>query len=190
MAGEFVHQKSRVLILTFIFSESIFFAFLITAFVLYHGRSAGGPDARNTLDPIRTGIYSLILWASSVTVWLSERAMRHLSITRSKRWLEVTILLGGIFLVGQGIEYHGLFAKGMSVETDLFATTFFTTTGFHALHVFIGLIVLLIVRGLTVAGFGQEEYQREGFIAASYYWHFVDAVWVAVFFIFYIWGTR
>ncbi|MFZ0733132.1 MAG: heme-copper oxidase subunit III [Candidatus Sulfotelmatobacter sp.] len=190
MPAEFIHHKNRVLILAFIFSESIFFAFLITAFVLYHGRSPNGPNAHNTLDPVKTGIYSVILWASSLTMWLSERSMMKFRLDRCKRWLEATMILGGIFLIGQGLEYHGMFAKGISVGTDLFATTFFSTTGFHGLHVFIGLIVLLIMRGLTSAGFGQEEYQREGFIAASYYWHFVDAIWVAVFFILYVWGTR
>ena len=100
------------------------------------------------------------------------------------------MLLGTIFLIGQALEYHDFFRRAIMPSTDLFATTFFTTTGFHGLHVLIGLGVLLILRGLTSAGFGQEQYQREGYGAAAYYWHFVDAVWVAVFFILYVWGTR
>jgi len=190
VASEFLHQKSKVLIVAFIFSESIFFAFLLAAFVLYHGRSGNGPNPRSSLDPELTAIFSVILWLSSLTVWLSEKALRRNSYRWSKRWLEATMLLGVGFLIGQGFEYHGFFAKGFSVETDLFTTTFFSTTGFHGLHVLIGLIVLLIMRGLMSAGFGQEQYQREGFEAACYYWHFVDAIWVAVFFIIYVWGTR
>lgn len=190
MTGEILHQKSKVLILLFIFSESIFFAFLLTAFVLYHGRSANGPNPYNSLDPGLTAIFSVILWISSLTVWLSEKALRRDSYQWSKRWLEVTMLLGICFLVGQGFEYHGFFVKGLSIETDLFTTTFFSTTGFHGLHVLIGLIVLLTMRGLMSGGFGREAYQREGFEAACYYWHFVDAVWVAVYFIIYVWGTR
>jgi heme/copper-type cytochrome/quinol oxidase subunit 3 len=190
MSAEFIYQKSKVLILAFIFSESLFFAFLITAFVLYHGSFQTGPSPQNSLDPVKTGVYSIILWASSATMWLSEKSMRAFQFDKCKRWLEATMVLGIIFLVGQGLEYRGMFSKGISIGTDLFATTFFSTTGFHGLHVLIGLIVLIIMRGLTAAGFGHEPYQQEGFVAASYYWHFVDAVWVAVFFILYVWGTR
>lgn len=190
MTSSIFQEKSKLLIVLLIITESLFFSFLLTAFVLYHGESKGGPNPWNALDPFKTGIYSIILWASSLTIWFSERAMRHLDFSKSKRWLEATMVLGVIFLVGQGLEYHGMFNKGITVRTDLFATTFFSTTGFHGLHVLIGLIVLLIMRGLTAAGFGTEPYQREGFAAASYYWHFVDGVWVAVFFIIYVWGTR
>jgi cytochrome c oxidase subunit III len=185
-----LYQKSKLLVLLLIATESIFFAFLITAFVLYHGVSHGGPSPYNSLSPGVTAIYSVILWTSSATIWLSEKSMDQLRIKTAKRWLEATMLLGTVFLIGQGVEYHGFLARGITPRTDLFATTFFTTTGFHALHVLIGLIVLLIMRVLTSFGFGTEEYQREGFGAAAYYWHFVDGIWVAVFFILYIWGTR
>ena len=190
MNASFLHEKSKVLILLVIVTESIFFAFLITAFVLYHGNFQQGPSPSNSLDPAKTAIYSVILWSSSATMWFSERAMRRMRFERTKRWLEATMALGAIFLIGQGIEYHDFFVQSITPRTDLFATTFFTTTGFHGLHVFIGLIVLLILRGLTSAGFGNKTYQREGYGAAAYYWHFVDGVWVAVFFILYVWGTR
>jgi cytochrome c oxidase subunit III len=190
MAASFLHEKSKLLILLLIVTESIFFAFLIAAFVLYHGDFREGPSPYNSLAVGRTAIFSIILWASSLTMWFSERAMRQMNFPKTKRWLEVTMILGAVFLAGQGVEYHGFFSRNITPQTDLFATTFFTTTGFHALHVFIGLIVLLILRGLTSGGFGREGYQREGYGAASYYWHFVDGVWVAVFFILYVWGTR
>ena len=190
MTASFLQEKSKMLILLFIVTESIFFAFLITAFVLYHGNFREGPSPYNSLAVGRTAIFSVILWASSLTMWFSERAMREMNFGKTKRWLEATMALGATFLIGQGIEYHGLFVKSITPQTDLFATTFFTTTGFHGLHVFIGLIVLLILRGLSSNGFGREAYQREGYGAAAYYWHFVDGVWVAVFFILYVWGTR
>lgn len=190
MDATFLHQKSKLLVLLLIVTESIFFAFLITAFVLYHGNLHTGPNPYKSLDPRLTAIYSVILWSSSATMWLSERSMGRLSFTKAKRWLELTVILGVIFLVGQGLEYHGFFVQNITPRTDLFATTFFTTTGFHGLHVLIGLIVLLVMRGLLSAGFGREGYQREGYGAAAYYWHFVDGIWVAVFFTLYIWGTR
>ena len=94
-------------------------------------------------------------------------------------WLVLTILLGGIFLVGQGTEYWKLFKTGIDVSTNLFSTTFFTLTGFHGLHVLFGLVALLIFlwlawRGDFALGHGSA------FEAAGYYWHFVDIVWVFV----------
>jgi heme/copper-type cytochrome/quinol oxidase subunit 3 len=190
MASNLLQQKSKMLILSVIATESIFFAFLITAFVFYHGGSRNGPNPSRSLDPLKTGMFSIALWASSGAVWMSERAMRQRQFDHMKRWLEATIFLGAIFLFGQGSEYYGLIKNGVLPRTDTFATTFFTATGFHGIHVVIGLIVLLILRGLASDGFGRESHQQEGYQAAAYYWHFVDAVWVAIFVIIYIWGTR
>jgi heme/copper-type cytochrome/quinol oxidase subunit 3 len=94
-------------------------------------------------------------------------------------WLALTIVLGAIFLVGQGTEYWKLFKTGVDVSTNLFATTFFTLTGFHGLHVFFGLVALLIFLWLAWRG----DFVLGGasaFEAAGYYWHFVDIVWVFV----------
>ena len=103
-----------------------------------------------------------------------------------KAWLAATIVLGGIFIVGQGLEYWTLFQNGISVGLDLFATTFFTLTGFHGLHVCVGLIALLIVLGLALAGA-----YKNGSVPAlgpvGLYWHFVDVVWIFVFSIVYLW---
>src|SRR5260370_10155261 len=94
-------------------------------------------------------------------------------------WLALTIALGGVFLVGQGMEYWKLFQTGVDVSTNLFATTFFTLTGFHGLHVFVGLIALLIL--LWIAWQGDFASGRGSALAAAvYYWHFVDFVWVFV----------
>ena len=94
-------------------------------------------------------------------------------------WLALTIALGGVFLVGQGIEYWKLFQTGVDVSTNLFSTTFFTLTGFHGLHVLFGLVALLIFLWLAWQG----DFALGGasaLAAAGYYWHFVDIVWVFV----------
>jgi heme/copper-type cytochrome/quinol oxidase subunit 3 len=94
-------------------------------------------------------------------------------------WLALTIALGGVFLIGQGIEYWKLFKTGVDVSTNLFSTTFFTLTGFHGLHVLLGLVALLIF--LWLAWRGDFSSGRESaFESAGYYWHFVDIVWVFV----------
>ena len=100
-------------------------------------------------------------------------------------WLGLTIGLGAVFLVGQANEYWKLFQSGVDVSTNLFATTFFTLTGFHGLHVLIGLIALLIILWLAWQGDFASGHDS-AFETAGYYWHFVDVVWVFVLFTVYI----
>jgi heme/copper-type cytochrome/quinol oxidase subunit 3 len=103
-----------------------------------------------------------------------------------KAWLIATIVLGGIFIVGQGLEYWTLFQSGVTIGLDLFATTFFTLTGFHGLHVSFGLLALLVVLGVAlVSNLKHGRFPALG--AVGYYWHFVDVVWVFVFAIVYLW---
>jgi heme/copper-type cytochrome/quinol oxidase subunit 3 len=100
-------------------------------------------------------------------------------------WLAATILLGGVFLIGQGLEYWGLFTGGVRVGSNLFSTAFFTLTGFHGLHVCVGLIALLVVLGLTQAG-NTGRRPSPALKAVGLYWHFVDLVWVVVFSVVYL----
>jgi heme/copper-type cytochrome/quinol oxidase subunit 3 len=90
-----------------------------------------------------------------------------------------------VFIVGQGSEYVGLFERGIGVSTNLFATTFFTLTGFHGLHVTVGLFALMIALGLMLAG----DFRRRSsslLRSVGLYWHFVDVVWLVVFSIVYL----
>ena len=95
-------------------------------------------------------------------------------------WLALTILLGGVFLVGQANEYWKLFQTGVDLSTNMFSTSFFTLTGFHGLHVLIGLITLLIFLWLAWEGNLVSSKFDSAFKAVGYYWHFVDVVWVFV----------
>src|SRR5579885_3132652 len=156
-------NKSKILMFAFVGSDAVFFAFLITAFVFYHGGSKGRPNPWRDLNPVTTGMYSIALWGSSGTMWLSERALRRKNLRHVRRWLEATFVLGAVFILGQCLEFSGLFAKSVFPRTDLFATTFFTTTGFHGVHVLLGLVMLLILRGLMAGGFGSKDYQVEGY---------------------------
>lgn len=188
--SKLIHENSKLLMLHFIASETVFFAFLITAFVFYHGSVKGvGPKPSNSVDPLKTGLFSIALFASSGTMWLTTRALQKHRNKAMQLWLAITIILGAIFLVGQGLEFTGMVSKNITVQTNLFGTTFFTLTGFHGLHVFIGLILLTLLLGLSF-GNGFHGKQREGFEAISYYWHFVDVVWVAIYSIVYLWAAR
>jgi heme/copper-type cytochrome/quinol oxidase subunit 3 len=178
-------DRHRLLMIFFISSESFFFLSLILAYLLFHG--ASGPVARAVLDVPRTAGFSLALFASSGTLVLAERGLRARQGGRLRLWLLVTIGLGALFLLGQGLEYRHLIASGLTIDRNLFGTTFFTLTGFHGLHVLLGLLALLVVAGLAFAGdFDDGGETALGTVAL--YWHFVDGVWVAIFTLVYLWA--
>ena len=171
-------NKNKTGILTFILSETGFFLALILAYLFFYAHPQPGPTPRE-LDVPRTLIFSVCLFASSFTFWRSEIAMSKRQRGSMLGWLALTVALGGIFLVGQGTEYWKLFKTGVDVSTNLFSTTFFTLTGFHGLHVLLGLVALLIF--LWLAWRSDFSSGRESaFESAGYYWHFVDIVWVFV----------
>src|SRR5579862_2381275 len=177
-------DKTKSAVLLFIFSETGFFLVLILAFLFYNSTPQPGPGPKE-LDLLKTGLFSLCLFASSFTLWRSEVGEHNRDNGSMIRWLAATLVLGGVFIIGQGLEYWGLFKSGVAVNTNLFATTFFTLTGFHGLHVCIGLIALAIVLGFAVGG----EFKHRPSVAlkaVGYYWHFVDVVWVLVLTVVYI----
>ena len=176
-------EASIVSVSSFIASEAMFFIMLLAAFVVYNFAEFGsGPGP---LDIRRTAYFSVALFASSGTLWIAERNLRRGNSGGATTWLAITIVLGLAFLGGQAWEYYDLITAKFTPESSLFAATFFTTTGFHGFHVFVGLIALLVIALLRRnGGLGRNE---ETIVRATgYYWHFVDVVWVAVFGIIYI----
>jgi cytochrome c oxidase subunit 3 len=101
-------------------------------------------------------------------------------------WFMISYVLGAIFVSGQVWEYAKLITEGVAFDSNSYTSAFYITTGFHALHVTGGLIAFLIVIGRTFAArkFGHAE--ATGSIVVSYYWHFVDVVWVGLFLIIYV----
>jgi len=178
-------EKNRTGMVTFIVSEAFFFLMLIFAYLYYNARPIIGPVAATALDPYKTLIFTGCLLSSSLTFWLAERALHKNRTSSFHRWLAVTITLGVVFILGQGHEYLHLFNQGLRVGTNLFATTFFTLTGFHGLHVCIGLAGLLVLLGLGLAGDFKTR-RTEAVATLGLYWHFVDAVWIAVFSVIYL----
>jgi cytochrome c oxidase subunit 1/cytochrome c oxidase subunit I+III len=179
---------ARAAVLAFIASEAAFFVLLIVAYVFYTAISRGGPTPEKNLDVGRTGVFTALLVASSFTFWLAERAHAAGRRPQSLEWLGVTIALGLAFLAGQASEYLRLVHSGVVVETNLFTTTFFTLTGFHGLHVMVGLLALAILFALSTRG-PLRGRMAEGLRAVGYYWHFVDVVWIAVFSVVYVRGA-
>jgi cytochrome c oxidase subunit 1/cytochrome c oxidase subunit I+III len=181
-------SAAKVAVLSFIASETAFFALLIVAYVFYTATSGEGPSPGASLDRVRTGAFTVALIASSFTLRRAEENRDALGSRRRTGWLAATIGLGVVFLAGQVTEYVRLFRSGVTVETNVFATTFFALTGFHGVHVLVGLIALSVVLVLELLG---ELTGRlaQGLRTVGYYWHFVDVVWVIVFSVAYLRGA-
>jgi heme/copper-type cytochrome/quinol oxidase subunit 3 len=179
-------DNNKLAMLLFLLSEGTFFAFLIIAYVYYHAVSDTGVTAAKVLDPLKTGIYTIFLLSSSFTVWRAEKGLRRGSQRAFKGWLLVTIVLGAVFLFGQGSEYLHLYGQDVTISRDIFGTSFFTLTGFHGLHVLLGLIALAVIFVLALQGeFAQQHSSAVETVAL--YWHFVDWVWVVIFSVIYLW---
>lgn len=182
-------NKFKMGMLLFIASESVFFIMLILAFCDFNGVRVPGPDARMELKPWETAIYTACLLSSSFTIWLAERNAKKRNRNWMRFWLAGTIALGMTFLYGEATEWRGLIAKQVTISRNLFGSTFFTLTGFHGLHVSIGLIMLLVILLATFSRKHRDP-SPHALEAAAIYWHFVDVVWIFVFSVVYIWGTR
>lgn len=181
-------DKNRLGMVCFIASESVFFVFLILAYVYYHLLGTTGPTATTTLDPVKTGIYSVFLLSSSATIWWAGRSLARKNHTGLIGGLTATVVLGGIFLFGQAQEYLHLLNDQVTISRNLFGTTFFTLTGFHGLHVFVGLLAITILAGLAVLGDFKGPHSS-AVETITLYWHFVDVVWVIIFAIVYLWAV-
>lgn len=179
-------DRAKVCGWTFVTSEAVFFVLLLATYIVFNVRHTGeGPTASTALNVPRTAVFSLFLLASSLTFWLSERNLRAGRHSASIRWLGVTILFGIIFLCGQAWEYAGLLTNDIYIDSNLFASTFFTVTGFHGLHVTAGLVALGIMFVLGRKNYLTKEHSKP-FGAIGIYWHFVDVVWIFVFAIIYL----
>ena len=179
-------DTNRFAMLLFLLSEAAFFAILIIAYVYFHNAVKPGPDAANSLHPLKSGIYTVFLLASSFTVWRAERCYSRRRNGAFLGWLLATILLGATFLFGQGREYIHLYRANVTVSRNIFGSAFFTLTGFHGLHVFLGLIALAILFALALADSSGRQSSAVRTIAT--YWHFVDWVWVVIFSVVYLWS--
>jgi cytochrome c oxidase subunit 3 len=173
--------------LSFLLSEVAFFGTLIVVYRVYLGAEQNGPTPAVLKLPLVIGT-TLCLLASSVTVHLAVKSLSTGERSAFVRWWSATILLGVIFLAGTAYEWRELVVvHGLTPSRNLFGTTYYTLVGFHALHVTAGVIVMLTVLGLALSRLVTSE-NRGGIELVSWYWHFVDVVWVVVFTVVYLAG--
>ena len=179
-------SRGRVAMFSLILAESAIFVIFVVAYIYYIGKSTYGPQPRQVLElPILNTIFLL---SSSFTIWMAERALVKRAMAAFSAWWGLTIVFGAIFLLGTAREWRELITKdGLTISTNLFGTTFYSLVGLHASHVIVGLIFLSMVLVLTMLGFPIHTQLRR-VLFLSWYWHFVDAVWVVVFTVVYIIG--
>jgi len=169
-----------------IVAEAAIFIIFIVAYIYYLGKSLTGPTPRDVLElPIFT---SICLLSSSLTVHLAVSALHHSKRSMCSIWLAATVLLGGIFLAGTAHEWYQLIVDDhLTIQTNLFGTTFYSLVGLHATHVIVGLFMLSLALIFSLTGSMTSKHTGR-LEVLSLYWHFVDAVWVVVFTVVYILG--
>jgi cytochrome c oxidase subunit III len=179
----------KVGMLAFLLSEVAFFSTLITTYIVFLRQTKEGtpsPAEVFHLPLVLAGTACLL--SSSVTIHLAEKAMRRGNRTAFLCWWGLTIALGATFLACTGKEWHELiYTYGLTISRNLFGSTYFTLVGFHALHVTVGLILLSTIFFLTWRR-GFLEHGHLGAEVISWYWHFVDGVWIVVFTLVYLIG--
>lgn len=181
-------DRGTVGVIFLIVTETALFSMFVAAYLIYIGKSLTGPYPKDVLEmPI---FASICLFSSSATIVVAENALKRNEIHKFKAWWLVTILLGLYFLYATGAEWHRMiFEDHLTIATNLFGTTFYSLVGLHASHVIVGLIFLLTVFITTMRGFPiQTQERRVKFL--SWYWHFVDGVWVIVFTVVYVIGLK
>ena len=179
-------SRRKVAVLCLICTEAALFTIFVVAYLFYIGKSLTGPDPAQELEiPIRA---TICLLASSLTVVLAERAFRRGHTGGFRLWWLITILLAVVFLGSTASEWQRLIFKDhLTISTNLFGTTFYSVVGLHATHVIVGLILLVLVLILSLRGYVREAH-AEHIEMLSWYWHFVDGIWVIVFTVVYIIG--
>ncbi|MBA3919043.1 MAG: cytochrome c oxidase subunit 3 [Gemmatimonadaceae bacterium] len=201
-------DNRKIAIWTFIGSECMLFASLISTYLVYKGRSPAGPYPHEAWTNPATGevfkpilnipvtsASTFVLLMSSLAMVLALAAVQNKNLPKhtlgerilgsSKLWLWMTALLGITFLGFQAYEFTSFVHEGLSIRTNLFGSSFFTLTGFHGAHVTAGVLWLFTLlaidykRGLTPADSLLVD-------ICALYWHFVDVVWIAIFTLLYL----
>jgi cytochrome c oxidase subunit 3/cytochrome o ubiquinol oxidase subunit 3 len=176
------HQKLGMWM--FIASEVMFFGGLISTFLFYKLNNPSAAEAA-LLDVVLVGVNTFVLLTSSFTVVLGLSAIQQGDRSGLVRFLGLTVLLGATFLGGQAYEFVSLFGEGMTLSSSVYASSFFTLTGFHGLHVLIGILwAVLTIRKATRGMYSAEDHL--GVEVFGLFWHFVDIVWIVLFTLIYL----
>ena len=178
-------SNTKLAMWLFLGSECLLFGGLITTYLIYKNPLPGQLGPKDVFDIPFTSVSSFILLMSSLTMVLSHSALERGDHYRTRLWLAATATLGSIFISGQIYEFTAFVREGMGYTSSRFSSAFYTLTGFHGVHVTVGIIMLLSVLLLSIRGKLPKE-RAETLEIVGLYWHFVDVVWVVIFVVIYL----
>jgi len=168
-------------------SELMFFAGLFSMYLTLRGVNPEiWAEDTQLLNVPLAAANTTILVLSSVTCQIGVLAAERGDRDRMRKWFMITFVMGSVFVAGQIFEYSQLLHEGLGFSGDVYGSAFFLTTGFHGLHVVGGLVAFLFVLARTYVAKRFTHQQATSAIVVSYYWHFVDIVWIALFSMIYI----
>ena len=189
-------SNEKVGMWAFLGSECLLFGALIATFLVYNGRSINGPYLHDKFENgklVEAGIVdipftsasSFILLMSSLTMVLAHSAIKRNDMRRFRIWIFATALLGSMFIGGQIFEFTQFLSEGLGMSTNLFGSSFYVLTGFHGVHVTLGIVMLLSLWNLSRKGRINQQ-KHEAVEIVGLYWHFVDVVWIVIFTVVYL----
>ncbi len=178
------HPDHRTIgLLTFLLSESLMFGALFVVYFILKGRLPQWPPEGTEVELLLPAINTAILVASSFVIHLGDDAIKKNDVAGMQRWYLITAAMGTIFLGGQIYEYMNL---GYGLSTNLFSNCFYLMTGFHGLHVLIGVVMIMGVWWRSRTAGHYSDVKHTGVEMAEIYWHFVDVIWIMLFTLIYI----
>ncbi|MBV7281682.1 heme-copper oxidase subunit III [Corynebacterium sp. TAE3-ERU30] len=168
--------------IVFLSQELMFFCGLFAMYFVSraNGQGVSWDEGTDHLNVPYAMMITAILISSSFTAQWGVFAAERGDVFGLRRWYALSALLGAIFLVGQAYEYYHLVEHGLTIQSSVYGSVFFITTGFHAAHVLAGVLAFVVVL-LRIAKSKFTPAQATAAMAVSYYWHFVDVVWIALF---------
>jgi heme/copper-type cytochrome/quinol oxidase subunit 3 len=173
---------------TFLGSECLLFGGLISTFLLLRAKQmpeGSGPEVKELYDIPFTSVSSFVLQMSSLTMALAVGAIVRGDVRRNRVWLATTAMLGAVFIGGQVYEFTTFYREGLGYTTNIFGSAFYTLTGFHGVHVSVGIVMLMSLLVMSIRGnLGSER--SEAVETIGLYWHFVDIVWIIIFTVVYL----
>jgi heme/copper-type cytochrome/quinol oxidase subunit 3 len=178
-------SNEKLAMWTFLGSECLLFGGLISTYLLYKDKAVQGPKPKDLYAIPFTSVSSFVLLMSSLTMVLAVSAIQRGDHRALRSWLATTALLGAVFISGQVYEFTVFVKEGLGFTTNAAGSAFFTLTGFHGVHVTLGIVMLISTLVLSLRGRLPQE-RAEAVEIVGLYWHFVDVVWIAIFTLVYL----
>ncbi len=169
----------------FLGSECLFFGSFISTYLLYRNQHTEGLGPADVYDIPFTSVSSFVLLMSSLTMVLALASIQKGDQRQMRIWLLATAMLGTVFIGGQIFEFTSFVEDGLKLDTSPFASSFFVLTGFHGVHVTVGILILLSLVGMSYFGKLENDGARTVEMVGLY-WHFVDIVWIIIFTVIYL----